>query len=136
MEQEKEPSQQRPGRASCPECGTPRAADNTPSCTCGTRASDALRDARTAQAAAAEDFDPLRIRPYVELDGAAEPSGTPEAPGASAASGERPDGSASDPDATMTLRAVGAGADGGAGAGTGAGSRDGGTKAAPALPTP
>ncbi|MFC9465420.1 peptidoglycan-binding domain-containing protein [Streptomyces coelicoflavus] len=142
MEQEKEPSQEPPGRASCPECGTPRAADNTPSCACGTRASDALRDARTAQAAAAEDFDPLRIRPYVELDGAAEPSGTPESSGASGASGERPDGPVSDPDATMTLRAVGAGAgagagaDGGAGAGAGAGSRDGGTKAAPALPTP
>ncbi|ELS52942.1 hypothetical protein STVIR_6142 [Streptomyces viridochromogenes Tue57] len=30
---------------------------------------EALRDARTAEAAAAEDFDPLRIRPYVELAG-------------------------------------------------------------------
>ncbi|MFF0158059.1 peptidoglycan-binding protein [Streptomyces sp. NPDC005263] len=65
----------------CPECGTPRAADNTPSCGCTRRASDALRDARTAEAAAAEDFDPLRIRPYVELkpnDGgtSAEPDGT------------------------------------------------------------
>ncbi|MFF7166448.1 peptidoglycan-binding protein [Streptomyces sp. NPDC008086] len=30
--------------------------------------SEALRDARTAEAAAAEDFDPLRIRPYVELE--------------------------------------------------------------------
>ncbi|WP_432197457.1 peptidoglycan-binding domain-containing protein [Streptomyces sp. bgisy027] len=54
----------------CPECGTPRAADNTPSCGCGERASEALRDARTAEAAAAGDFDPLRIRPYVELEGA------------------------------------------------------------------
>ncbi|MCZ4607846.1 peptidoglycan-binding protein [Streptomyces sp. Lzd4kr] len=53
----------------CPECGTPRAADNTPSCGCGERASEALRDARTAEAAAAGDFDPLRIRPYVELEG-------------------------------------------------------------------
>lgn len=52
----------------CPECGAPRGADNTPSCGCTRRASDALRDARTAEAAAAEDFDPLRIRPYVELD--------------------------------------------------------------------
>ncbi|RRR69494.1 peptidoglycan-binding protein, partial [Streptomyces sp. RP5T] len=52
----------------CPECGAPRGVDNTPSCGCTQRASDALRDARTAQAAAAEDFDPLRIRPYVELD--------------------------------------------------------------------
>ncbi|WP_246101046.1 peptidoglycan-binding domain-containing protein [Streptomyces cyaneus] len=53
----------------CPECGAPRAADNTPSCGCGQRVSEALRDARTAEAAAAEDFDPLRIRPYVELEG-------------------------------------------------------------------
>ncbi|MEV0734979.1 peptidoglycan-binding domain-containing protein [Streptomyces sp. NPDC050549] len=56
----------------CPQCGAPRAADGSPSCTCTQRASDALRDARTAEAAAAEDFDPLRIRPYVELDGNAQ----------------------------------------------------------------
>ncbi|MCT9081553.1 peptidoglycan-binding domain-containing protein [Streptomyces fulvoviolaceus] len=55
----------------CPECGAPRGADNTPSCGCTERASEALRDARTAEAAAAEDFDPLRIRPYVELEGGA-----------------------------------------------------------------
>ena len=53
----------------CPQCGALRAPDNTPSCACARRASDALRDTRTAEAAAAEDFDPLRIRPYVELDG-------------------------------------------------------------------
>ncbi|MET7487331.1 peptidoglycan-binding domain-containing protein [Streptomyces sp. NPDC005538] len=53
----------------CPQCGAPRAADGSPSCSCTQRASDALRDARTAEAAAAEDFDPLRIRPYVELEG-------------------------------------------------------------------
>ncbi|MFD7061908.1 peptidoglycan-binding protein [Streptomyces sp. NPDC059906] len=140
MEQQKEPSQDRPAGAACPECGTPRAADNTPSCACGTRASDALRDARTAQAAAAEDFDPLRIRPYVELDGTAgtagEPSDAsdvseaPEAPEAPDASGERSTAPASDsePDATMTLRAVDAGAP--------AGSPDGGTEATSALPTP
>ena len=51
----------------CPECGAPRTADNTPSCDCTRRASDALRETRTAEAAAAEDFDPLRIRPYVEV---------------------------------------------------------------------
>ncbi|MCI3270022.1 peptidoglycan-binding domain-containing protein [Streptomyces cylindrosporus] len=72
----------------CPECGAPRAADNTPSCGCTERASEALRDAREAQAAAAEDFDPLRIRPYVELDGA-----TQEVPVAAA-------------EATMPLRAI------------------------------
>ncbi|MFJ9346108.1 peptidoglycan-binding protein [Streptomyces sp. NPDC101237] len=53
----------------CPECGAPRGADNTPSCDCTRRASDALRDARSAEQAAAEDFDPLRIRPYVDLSG-------------------------------------------------------------------
>ncbi|MET8767319.1 peptidoglycan-binding domain-containing protein [Streptomyces sp. NPDC004658] len=51
----------------CPECGTPRGPDNTPSCDCTARASEALRETRTAEAAAAEDFDPLRIRPYVEF---------------------------------------------------------------------
>ncbi|MFD3503066.1 peptidoglycan-binding protein [Streptomyces sp. NPDC058678] len=91
----------------CPECGAPRGADNTPSCACTQRASDALRDARTAEAAAAEDFDPLRIRPYVELDGAAEgteagrseeqASGTPDVPGV-------PD--VPPAEATMPLRAV------------------------------
>ncbi|WP_324617974.1 peptidoglycan-binding domain-containing protein [Streptomyces dysideae] len=60
----------------CPECGEPRGADNTPTCGCGERVSEALRDARTAEAAAAEDFDPLRIRPYVELDDGARPEGS------------------------------------------------------------
>ncbi|MCX4810753.1 peptidoglycan-binding protein [Streptomyces sp. NBC_01239] len=67
----------------CPQCDAPRAADGSPSCTCTQQAADALRDTRTAEAAAAEDFDPLRIRPYVELDGEAGPSagsGTPGAP--------------------------------------------------------
>ncbi|MFD5362476.1 peptidoglycan-binding protein [Streptomyces tendae] len=166
MDQQKEPSQDRSAGAACPECGTPRAADNTPSCACGTRASDALRDARTAQAAAAEDFDPLRIRPYVELDGAGKPSDTPDtsgpsdAPdtsgpsGSSGSSGEpsAAPASDSDPDATMTLRAVDAGAGTGAGAGAGtgaaagtgagtaagagAGSPAGDAEATSALPTP
>ena len=51
----------------CPECFAPRASDGTPSCGCARRVSDAHLEARTAEAAAAEDFDPLRIRPYVEL---------------------------------------------------------------------
>jgi hypothetical protein len=51
----------------CPECGTPRASDGTPACSCTRRASDTHRDTRTAEAAAAEDFDPVRIRPFVEL---------------------------------------------------------------------
>ncbi|WP_327428351.1 peptidoglycan-binding domain-containing protein [Streptomyces sp. NBC_01236] len=72
----------------CPECAAPRAPDGTPSCACTQRASDALRDARTAEAAAAEDFDPLRIRPYVELgaEGPTAPEGAgPAADDASAA---------------------------------------------------
>ncbi|WP_405513533.1 peptidoglycan-binding protein [Streptomyces canus] len=51
----------------CPECGAPRAADGTPSCTCAHRASEAHLESRTAEAAAAEDFDPVRIRPFVEV---------------------------------------------------------------------
>ncbi|GHH17484.1 peptidoglycan-binding domain-containing protein [Streptomyces rubradiris] len=51
--------------STCPECGTPRGPDNTPACDCTERAAEALRETRTAEAASAEDFDPLRIRPYV-----------------------------------------------------------------------
>ena len=77
----------------CPECGAPRGADNTPSCGCTQRASDALRAARTAEQAAAEDFDPLRIRPYVELEGvASDPAAPPPTPAV---------------EATMPLRPVG-----------------------------
>ncbi|WP_171112127.1 MULTISPECIES: peptidoglycan-binding domain-containing protein [Streptomyces] len=64
----------------CPECGAPRGADNTPTCACGERAAEALRDARTAEQAAAEDFDPLRIRPYVALDATAPDTPTEAAP--------------------------------------------------------
>ncbi|MFZ4189612.1 peptidoglycan-binding protein [Streptomyces pseudogriseolus] len=87
----------------CPECGATRHADNTPSCACTRRAADALRDARTAETAAAEDFDPLRIRPYVELSSTT-PDGSPEAtePGPQAAG----DGDAGSPEATTTSRAV------------------------------
>ncbi|MFJ6723859.1 peptidoglycan-binding protein [Streptomyces sp. NPDC091281] len=56
------------GEHPCPRCGAPRAADRTPSCACARLTADALRDTREAEAAAAEDFDPLRIRPYVELE--------------------------------------------------------------------
>ncbi|MFG2947344.1 peptidoglycan-binding domain-containing protein [Streptomyces adustus] len=59
----------------CPWCGEPRAADNTPSCLCARQTGDAPHDARAAEAAAAEGFDPpTRIRPYVEPeDGPADP---------------------------------------------------------------
>ncbi|MEU5885435.1 peptidoglycan-binding protein [Streptomyces sp. NPDC047461] len=82
----------------CPECGAPRGTDNTPSCGCTQRASDALRDARTADAAAAEDFDPLRIRPYVELEGEASTGSATGAAAGAAATGAA--------DVTMPLRAV------------------------------
>ncbi|PWI18675.1 peptidoglycan-binding protein [Streptomyces sp. Act143] len=74
----------------CPECGAPRGVDNTPSCGCTQRASDALRDAREAEQAAAEDFDPLRIRPYVDLE----------------SEGREPEAPAPVPDATMPLRPI------------------------------
>ncbi|WP_330291400.1 peptidoglycan-binding domain-containing protein [Streptomyces sp. NBC_00576] len=85
----------------CPECGTPRGADNTPSCACAERAADAHIENRTAEAAAAEDFDPLRIRPYVEL--------TPETPGPSPTSPSSPTSPpfpehlATDPAAEVTM---------------------------------
>jgi hypothetical protein len=41
--------------------------DGTPACSCGRLASEAHRDIRTAQAEAAEDFDPVRIRPFVNV---------------------------------------------------------------------
>lgn len=65
----------------CPECGAPRAADGTPSCACAHRASEAHRESRTAAAAAAEDFDPVRIRPFVEVgEEPADPAAEPERP--------------------------------------------------------
>ncbi|WP_435611661.1 peptidoglycan-binding domain-containing protein [Streptomyces sp. bgisy159] len=76
------PDARRQGRGDpCPRCGAERAADNTPLCGCAERASDALRDTRTAEVAAAEDFDPLRIRPYVEIGEIVEPGGPPAGPG-------------------------------------------------------
>ncbi|MET9083594.1 peptidoglycan-binding domain-containing protein [Streptomyces sp. NPDC004237] len=56
------------GGHQCPECGAPKEPDGSPSCDCNQRTSDALRDARTAEQAAAEDFDPLRIRPYIDIE--------------------------------------------------------------------
>jgi hypothetical protein len=95
--------QGRPGRHGlpCPQCGALRAADNTPSCTCAQQASEALRDTRQAEAAAAGDFDPLRIRPYVELG----------EQGAGSEAGDSPASDVTAPlpavsDATMPLRAV------------------------------
>ena len=64
----------------CPQCGTPRATDGTPACSCGLLASEAHRDIRTAQAEAAEDFDPVRIRPFVKVGDDAEPADSSAAP--------------------------------------------------------
>lgn len=65
----------------CPECGAPRAADGTPACSCAHRASEAHLESRTAEAAAAEDFDPVRIRPFVEVgEEPTESAGEPERP--------------------------------------------------------
>ncbi|MFF4208061.1 peptidoglycan-binding protein [Streptomyces sp. NPDC001796] len=84
------------GRA-CPECAAPRRGDGTPSCGCTRRAAEALREARTAEAAAAEDFDPLRIRPYVELgDETVRLGAVPEEPDTTA----RPDAAPAEPDTT------------------------------------
>jgi Putative peptidoglycan binding domain len=64
----------------CPECGTPR--DNEgragPGCACAEGAADAVRAEREAEVAAAEDFDPLRVRPYVTLRNVAESGPAPD----------------------------------------------------------
>ncbi|MCX4582434.1 peptidoglycan-binding protein [Streptomyces sp. NBC_01481] len=64
----------------CPECGTPRDAQGRagPGCACAERAADAVRAEREADAATAEDFDPLRVRPYVTLQNVAESGVAPD----------------------------------------------------------
>lgn len=125
----------------CPECGALRSLDNTPSCSCAQRASETLRDTRTTEAAAAEDFDPLRIRPYVEVGGelGSEPRGEFEGgpleafeggprkgfagePGSGPGAGAR--GPAGATDMTMPLPAVQAGAAGPGGPAAPAGPAD------------
>ncbi|GHC40866.1 peptidoglycan-binding domain-containing protein [Streptomyces flavofungini] len=85
------------GGAVCPGCGTPRPPRAAPSCGCAREAADAALETRSAEAAAAEDFDPIRIRPYVTLP---EPSAPlpaltsaplpPELPAATRAAPARP----------------------------------------------
>ncbi|MBV7248576.1 peptidoglycan-binding domain-containing protein [Streptomyces sp. MW-W600-10] len=133
----------------CPECGRRTAGEpgteHRVPCRCGAGADsapltgDEQRAARTAEIAAAEDFDPLRIRPYVTLtdldaraggggldglaesggaaassesgnSGAAVPAGIPSAPGAPGAA-----------ETTMPLFLGDDGPDAGAGTGTSAG---------------
>ncbi|MGW0550269.1 peptidoglycan-binding domain-containing protein [Streptomyces altiplanensis] len=77
----------------CPECGTGRGAASDdagrPGCGCAERTARAVRAERSAEIAAAEDFDPLRIRPYVTLqetdDGTPPPSPSYAEPGGDAA---------------------------------------------------
>ncbi|WP_093801043.1 peptidoglycan-binding protein [Streptomyces sp. Wb2n-11] len=77
----------------CPECGTGRGAASDdagrPGCGCAERTARAVRAERSAEIAAAEDFDPLRIRPYVTLQetdaGAPLPSSSYAGPGGEAA---------------------------------------------------
>ncbi|MFI6053482.1 peptidoglycan-binding protein [Streptomyces violascens] len=65
----------------CPACGGERGVDGRPGCACAEGAAETLHAQRSAEAAAAEDFDPLRIRPYVTLPNAVEgpPVAAPEA---------------------------------------------------------
>ncbi|MET7446561.1 peptidoglycan-binding protein [Streptomyces sp. NPDC005508] len=77
----------------CPECGGEQGARPGAGCACGARTAD--RDARSAEIAAAEDFDPLRIRPYVTLSSddtsdpyAAQEGGGQDTGGAHAAPGD------------------------------------------------
>lgn len=88
----------------CPECSAPRASDGTPSCGCGRRASEALLETRTAEAAAAEDFDPLRIRPYVELGDGGGEHGASEALTIQQSAWQDPRTSGPAPDDTRPLR--------------------------------
>ncbi|MFF2232367.1 peptidoglycan-binding domain-containing protein [Streptomyces anulatus] len=155
----------------CPECGRRTAGEpgteHRVPCRCGADApsarltEDEQRAARTAEIAAAEDFDPLRIRPYVTLtdhtgvagdgaaDGAGRPrsgfsgtwegsaswAGTPEpdAAGAAGAVGAAgAAGAAIDPGAAATTMPLFLGGDGpDAGVGVGAGSPGGATHPVP-----
>ncbi len=81
----------------CPECGRRTAGEpgteHRVPCRCGAGApsarltEDEQRAARTAEIAAAEDFDPLRIRPYVTLTGHTGAGGDGAGDGAGAGAG-------------------------------------------------
>ncbi|MFD9791234.1 peptidoglycan-binding protein [Streptomyces sp. NPDC059070] len=60
----------------CPECGASRHDDGRPGCRCAERAAEAARTRRPARAAA-PDFDPLRLRPYVTLENLTDATGDP-----------------------------------------------------------
>lgn len=124
----------------CPECGRRTAGEpgteHRVPCRCGAGAGsaplteDEQRAARTAEIAAAEDFDPLRIRPYVtltDLDARAGGGGLAESGGSAATSGPgtseaatAPVGTPSAPGAAETTMPLFLGDDGpGVGVGTG-----------------
>ncbi len=92
----------------CPECGAPRESGGSPTCDCARRAADELLETRSAETAAAEDFDPLRIRPYVDLEVGEE--GTAAGPGST-----QPPGSESSPGTATEGRESHAGHAGGPG---------------------
>ncbi|MFI7234266.1 peptidoglycan-binding protein [Streptomyces cyaneofuscatus] len=126
----------------CPECGRRTAGEpgteHRVPCRCGTDTGatpltgDELRAARSAEMAAAEDFDPLRIRPYVTLGDASagDGGGAGDDVGGSAGDGRSTGGGAGgsgqgaggDAATTMPLHlGMGPGADSGTGTGTGPG---------------
>jgi len=115
----------------CPECGRRTAGEpgteHRVPCRCGTDTGatpltgDELRAARSAEMAAAEDFDPLRIRPYVTLGDAS------AGEGGGAGDGDAPgDGGSGQGDAATTMPlhlgvGTGSDADSRTGMGTGPG---------------
>ncbi|MFF0506002.1 peptidoglycan-binding protein [Streptomyces fimicarius] len=129
----------------CPECGRRTAGEpgteHRVPCRCGAGAGaaplteDEQRAARTAEIAAAEDFDPLRIRPYVTLTdldaraGGGGPDGLAESGGAAASSvpgAAAPAGVPGTPGAAEATMPLFLGDDGpGAGTGTGPGADTG-----------
>ncbi|CAO0835036.1 hypothetical protein SMICM17S_05430 [Streptomyces microflavus] len=119
----------------CPECGRRTAGEpgteHRVPCRCGTDTGanrlmgDELRAARSAEMAAAEDFDPLRIRPYVTLgDGAAAEGGDAASASGSGAAGFGGPGSAG----------TGSGGPGSAGTGSGGPVQDASGDAATTMP--
>ncbi|SCD70733.1 hypothetical protein GA0115243_103892, partial [Streptomyces sp. ScaeMP-e83] len=114
----------------CPECGRRTAGEpgteHRVPCRCGTDTGatpltgDELRAARSAEMAAAEDFDPLRIRPYVTLGDGAAPGGGDAGADAGGPARETADDAA----ATMPLH-LGGGPGAGSGPESGPGPVDG-----------
>ncbi|MFJ9975934.1 peptidoglycan-binding domain-containing protein [Streptomyces cyaneofuscatus] len=113
----------------CPECGRRTAGEpgteHRVPCRCGTDTGatpltgDELRAARSAEMAAAEDFDPLRIRPYVTLGDASAGEGGGAGDGDAAGDGGSGQGDAA---TTMPLHLdMGKGSDSRTGMGTGPG---------------